>query len=152
MSEDGLGELTIRAPREGDFEAWFALYQPYALAVESPVTPSIAEVMWQWILRNEHRIEAIVAERDGELVGFAHFRPFPRTLDANEACFLDDLFVADGERGKGTAVALIERLKQISSARGWTHVRWVTGEENKRAQRFYNKFAEDMKLLTYRVF
>jgi len=146
------GELRIRAPREGDYERWFTLYEQYARDVQSPIDRDIARNVWRWILDRTHPVEAIVAERnDDQLVGFAHFRRFPRTLDANEACYLDDLFVHEGDRGTGTARALIDEIVRISGTRGWTHVRWVTGAGNHRAQRFYNKFAEKTDLITYRV-
>jgi GNAT superfamily N-acetyltransferase len=116
-----------------------------------PVSRDAAVTVWSWILSSGHVVEAVVAERSGKLVGFAHYRSFPRTLDGNEACYLDDIFVSDDERGKGTARALIDEVERIASARGWTHVRWVTDEDNVRARRFYEKFAERTNLITYRV-
>ncbi len=83
----------IRPARDGDFEEWFTLYEPYSRIVESPVTREIGEGVWKWIVDPKHSLEALVAERNGRLVGFTHYRPFPRTLDANEACFLDDIYV-----------------------------------------------------------
>lgn len=144
-------QLRVRAPRKDEFEAWFRLYETYAVAVGSPVTRDIAVVIWRWISFNEHGVQALVAERDGTLVGFTHFRSFPRTLDANEACYLDDIFVTDDERGGGTARALVDAVVQIGASCGWTHVRWVTVKDNERAQRFYRKFAEDLELITYRI-
>lgn len=127
------------------------MYEPYSHAVESPVTREIAQGVWSWIHDPDHPVEAIVGERDGRLVGFTIYRPFYRTLDANEACFLDDLYVAESERGSGLARALIERVAEIAKARGWSHVRWVTTQENRRARGLYEKLATLMDLLTYRI-
>lgn len=80
-----------------------------------------------------------------------HYRPFYRTLDANEACFLDDLFVAPVERGSGLAQLLIARVAEIARERGWTHVRWVTTHGNGRARALYEKVATLQDLLTYRI-
>lgn len=119
--------------------------------MESPVTREIARGVWSWIHDPGHPVEAIVAERDGTLVGFTIYRPFYRTLDANQACFLDDLFVAESERGSGLGRSLIERVVQIAKERGWSHVRWVTTQENGRARGLYEKVATLMDLLTYRI-
>lgn len=119
--------------------------------MESPVTREIASGVWGWIHDPAHAVEAIVAERGSKLVGFTIYRPFYRTLDANQACFLDDLFVAESERGSGLARSLIARVAQIAKERGWSHVRWVTTQENARARGLYEKVATLMDLLTYRL-
>jgi len=107
--------------------------------------------VWAWILDPQHPVEAIVAERAGALVGFTIFRPFYRTLDANEACYLDDIYVAQAERGTGLARQLIERVVEVARERGWTHVRWVTTNGNRRARGLYEKVAKPRDLLTYRI-
>ena len=127
------------------------MYRPYSIAVESPVSREIAQGVWTWIVDPSHPLEAVFAERNGKLVGFTHFRPFPRTLDYNEACFLDDLYVTESERGSGLARQLIENLVRIARERDWTHVRWVTTEGNKRARGLYEKVAENMELVTYKI-
>jgi ribosomal protein S18 acetylase RimI-like enzyme len=88
---------------------------------------------------------------DDELCGFTHFRPFPRTLDGNEACFLDDLWVTESHRGTGLAEALIDQVRAIARQRGWSHVRWVTDMKNAPARALYERIAEDAGLVTYRI-
>lgn len=134
------------------FDAWFALYERYASETGEAVDLRIARIVWQWLLSGSHRVEGIVAVRGGELVGFAHYRPFPRTLDGNEACFLDDLFVAAAHRGKGLARRMIERVCDIAAAKGWSEVRWVTAESNRNAQAVYERLAQRSDLLTYRIY
>ncbi len=131
--------------------AWRAEYKRYAEVLGSPVDDAIATTVWSWLLAKTHGVEAILAIDGERLVGFAHFRPFPRTLDGNEAGFLDDLWVTETHRGNGLAEALIEELCAIARRRGWTHVRWVTEEANDRAQRLYERVAMQMDLRTYRI-
>lgn len=151
MATDQIEAYTFRTPKTEEFEAWFALYEPYSHAVESPVTREIARSVWNWIQNRTHGIESIVALREGRVVGFVHYRPFPRTLDANEACFLDDLYVIESERGSGLAQLLIAQVVDAAKQRGWTHVRWVTTNGNQRARGLYEKVASLMDLLTYRI-
>ena len=131
--------------------AWRAHYLRYAEAVNSPADDAIATTVWSWLLAHAHGLEGIVALDGDEIAGFAHFRPFPRTLDGNEACFLDDVWVAERHRGRGVAQALIAEVATIARQRGWTHVRWVTETDNLAGQRVYEKVAKRMDLLTYRL-
>lgn len=144
-------DYELRAAVPHDFEAWYALYAPYAVLMGDPVTPAIGQTMWRWILDPHNSIEAILASRGCELVGFVHYRPFPRTLHGNNACYLDDLYVADAHRGSGLAQRLIEAVGAVAKERGWSHVRWVTGEDNARAQRLYNRIAKRIDILTYQL-
>ncbi|GAC1393539.1 MAG: GNAT family N-acetyltransferase [Vulcanimicrobiaceae bacterium] len=141
----------LRKPHKDEFDAWYALYEPYSHDVESPVNPDIGRSMWEWIHDPHHAVDAVVAVREGRLVGFTHYRPFPRTLDGNEACFLDDLYVAPSERGSALAKKLIENLVRIARESGWTHVRWVTTQGNARARKLYDRVAEQMDLITYKI-
>jgi GNAT superfamily N-acetyltransferase len=107
--------------------------------------------VWSWLLAGTHRIEGVLAIDGDRLAGFTHFRPFPRTLDGNEACFLDDLWVSEPYRGTGLARALIARVCDVAAERGWSHVRWVTERHNTRARRLYERIAENGQLETYRI-
>jgi len=131
--------------------AWREHYGRYAAALGEPVDDAVAATVWSWLLARTHGVEAVLAIEGDELAGFAHFRPFPRTLDGNEACFLDDLWVAESHRGTGLGRALIEHVCTIARERGWTEVRWVTTADNTRAQRLYDRIATNANLLTYRM-
>ena len=133
-------------------EAWRAHYLRYSAALGEHADDAIAATVWAWLLARTHGVEGVLAiGDDGELAGFVHFRPFPRTLDGNEACFIDDLWVTEEQRGTGLAEALIDRVRATARARGWTHVRWVTDAKNARARALYDRIADDANLATYRI-
>lgn len=131
--------------------AWRDAYKHYAAALGEPVDDAIATTVWSWICARTHGIEGVAAIEEGRLVGFAHFRPFPRTLHGNEACFLDDLWVVETHRGSGVAERLIAHVGAIARERGWSHVRWVSESGNARAGALYDRIAEDWNLRTYRL-
>ena len=133
------------------FEAWRAHYLRYAAALGEHADDAIAATVWSWLLARTHGVEGILAVAGDELAGFVHFRPFPRTLDGNEACFIDDIWVTEAHRGTGLAQALIDRVRTTARERGWTHVRWVTEANNARARALYDRVAEDANLVTYRI-
>jgi ribosomal protein S18 acetylase RimI-like enzyme len=150
MPEDSRTTFEPVSPRR--YGAWRAHYLRYAAALGEHANDTVAETVWSWLLARTHGVEGILAiGQDDELVGFVHFRPFPRTLDGNEACFLDDVWVTESHRGTALAEALIDRVRAIARERGWTHVRWVTDARNARARALYDRIAEDARLVTYRV-
>ena len=116
------------------------------------VDDRISGIVWSWLLYGTHRLGAILAvsgERD--VVGFAHYRPFPRTLHGNEACYLDDLYVAPAFRRLGIAEALVHQVRRIAGEQGWSEVRWVTTPENYGARRLYERLATRSDLITFRT-
>ncbi len=144
--------VTFEPVTPSRFDAWRAHYLRYAAALGENPDDAVAATIWSWLLARTHGVEGVLAIGDGdELVGFVHFRPFPRTLDGNEACFLDDVWVTESHRGTGLAQALIGRVRAIASDRGWTHVRWVTDATNARARALYERIAENASLVTYRI-
>ncbi|HEY0382079.1 MAG TPA: GNAT family N-acetyltransferase [Candidatus Elarobacter sp.] len=144
--------MTFEPVTPGRYDAWRAHYLRYAAALGENADQAVAATVWSWLLARTHGVEGILAVDDGgDLVGFAHFRPFPRTLDGNEACFLDDLWVTESHRGTRLAKALIDRVRAIALDRGWTHVRWVAQAKNARARALYDRIAEDACLVTYRI-
>ena len=105
--------------------------------------------VWTWLLDPAHEVDARIALLDGEPVGFTHFRPFARPLDANVGCFLDDLFVDPAHRAAGVATALIEAVADEARRRGWSVVRWITAAYNDRASRVYDRLATRTTWVTY---
>ncbi|MDQ6944343.1 MAG: GNAT family N-acetyltransferase [Candidatus Eremiobacteraeota bacterium] len=145
-------QVTFEPVTPRRYDAWRSHYLRYSEALGEHADDAIAATVWSWLLARTHGVEGVLAVGDeGELAGFVHFRPFPRTLDGNEACFIDDIWVTDSYRGTGVARALIDRVRALALERGWTHVRWVAEAKNVRARALYDRIAEDANLVTYRI-
>jgi GNAT superfamily N-acetyltransferase len=90
--------------------------------------------------------ECLLAEEDGNLLGFALFFRAYSTWLAAAVLFLEDLFVAPTSRGHGVGGALMRRLAAISLERGWKRIEWLVLDWNTPAQGFYAEHgAERMK-------
>ncbi len=139
----------FRAPIAADFESWLALYQKYAVDVKTTVDRDIARIVWAWFIDPHHPAKCVLVAGEEAVVGFAHFRSFPRTLNGNEAGYIDDLYVSPDHRGSGLARAVIEHVADIGARRRWSHLRWVVFEDNERARGLYDQIAERSDLLTY---
>lgn len=141
---------TVRAPTLSDFTPWRDLYDGYCRFYGRIPSQADAETVWGWLQDPEHAERALLAETAaGEIVGLAHFRPFPRPGDASIGCFLDDLFVSPASRGAGVADALLAAVRREAAVRGWSVVRWITADDNFRARSKYHQVAKRTMWVTY---
>jgi GNAT superfamily N-acetyltransferase len=88
----------------------------YGRAGPTALSPAIVESTWRRFLDPGEPVHALVAERDGELVGLAHFIFHRSTILLGDTCYLQDLFTAPVARGTGIGRALIEET--AARARG----------------------------------
>lgn len=144
-----MSELRIRPVAQDDRVAWAALFRGYRDFYALAPDDAVIETVWHWLMDPSHELEALVAERDGALVGIAHWRLFARPSRGGTAIFLDDLFTAPEARGRGIGRSLIGRLQEIAAREGLLEVRWITSETNTDAQRLYDRVAERVPFFTY---
>lgn len=141
--------MIIRPPTTDDRPEWERLYQGYAEFYRVDQTPAMRATVWGWLQDPAHQTKGLVAERDGRLIGLAHYRPFARPLSASTGGFLDDLYVSPDGRGSGAAQALINAIAAEGRQKGWTVIRWITAEDNYRARAAYDRLAEKTRWATY---
>ena len=83
--------------------------------------------------------ETLIAEDDGEAVGFALFFHNFSTFLAQPGLYLEDLFVVPGHRAEGIGRKLLERLAQIALDRGCGRLEWAVLDWNTDAIGFYER-------------
>jgi GNAT superfamily N-acetyltransferase len=143
--------VTVRPLAPADKPRWEVLFKGYADFYGVPQTPKMRETAWGWLHDPDHGSNCLVAEHDGDVVGFTHFRPFVSTLRAITNGFLDDLFVDPETRGSGAAQALIEAVVDVGRANGWGTIRWITADDNYRARGVYDRLATRTGWITYDI-
>lgn len=140
----------------GDRLAWEELARGYKAFYGTPTTDEEYEATWRQ-LRDEgsgfgclgaYLGDAPDAEPAGALAGIAHYLFHP-LIWYGDACYLQDLFVAEAARGQGAARALIERVAEMARSRGATRLYWTTQEGNARARRLYDKVARFNGFIRY---
>jgi GNAT superfamily N-acetyltransferase len=87
--------------------------------------------------------EAILAESDGEAVGFAVFYPTFSTFLAAPGLYLEDIFVEPVWRRHGVGRALFARLAEVAAARGCYALSWSVLDWNEPAIRFYERLGAE---------
>jgi GNAT superfamily N-acetyltransferase len=86
-------------------------------------------------------LEGVIAEREGQPVGFAVFFAGFSTFATKPHLHLEDLFVLPEERGNSVGQALLAQLARTALARGWSRVQWEVLDWNEPALRFYASLA-----------
>jgi GNAT superfamily N-acetyltransferase len=81
--------------------------------------------------------EVLIAEVDGEPVGFALFFTSYSTFLAQPGLYLEDLFVRPSARGAGVGTALLSALARIAVERDYGRFEWSVLDWNEPAIRLY---------------
>lgn len=145
-----MADITILPAEPRHRADWEELYAGYAAFYRVDQTPAMRATVWSWIQDPAHEVNGLVAEdAGGRPVGFAHWRRFARPLSASTGCFLDDLFVSPAMRGRRVADALLEHLRGMARAQGWSVVRWITADDNYRGRGVYDRLARRTMWITY---
>lgn len=110
----------IRPATVDDADTIVALVQALAIYEKEPL--SSVKLTADDIRRDgfgaEKRFEALIAELDGEPVGFALYFHNYSTWEGRAGLFVEDLFVLERARGHGLGRQLITALAAIADARG----------------------------------
>lgn len=103
-----------------------------------------AAALHQCCFGEPRRLELIVAEAEGEIVGYAtcllQFSPWL----ARDYLFLDDLYVSDAARNLGIGSHLMRHVGALALERG-VDVRWHVEHANLGAQKFYRALGAELK-------
>jgi GNAT superfamily N-acetyltransferase len=81
--------------------------------------------------------EVLIAEHDGDAVGFALFFHNFSTFEGKPGIYLEDLFVQPEARGLGAGKALLARLAWLAVERGCARLEWSVLDWNEPSIRFY---------------
>jgi GNAT superfamily N-acetyltransferase len=145
---------TTRPIAQTDYDQWRPLWDGYnkfygrdgATALPEEIT----QQTWRRFFDGAEPVHALVAEREGRIVGIVHFLFHRSTTLANDICYLQDLFTDAAARGGGIGRALIEAVYATARAAGSERVYWQTHETNAQAMVLYNAVAERSGFLVYR--
>ncbi|HXL89375.1 MAG TPA: GNAT family N-acetyltransferase [Streptosporangiaceae bacterium] len=130
-----------------DRGAWEELARGYKEFYQTPTSAEQYEAVWHQLMDGTE-FRAFGARLEGTLVGITHYFFHPAVW-YGEACYLQDLFVAEAARGQGAARALIERVAEAARDRGVSSLYWHTQEQNERARALYDKLASYKGFIRY---
>lgn len=147
------GVLEIRAIRRADYDDWRPLWDGYnafygrsgPTALPEPIT----HATWERFFEAAEPVEALVAEREGRVVGLAHYLYHRSTSRLRDVCYLQDLFTVAELRGLGIGRQLIQGVYAAARTAGCSRVYWQTQVSNQAGRALYDKVAEHRGFIVY---
>lgn len=140
--------IVVASIEPADRASWEELARGYKAFYRTPTPDERYEETWRSLHDAGSGFHGLGAYLDGALVGIAHYLMHP-LFWYGDACFLQDLFVAETARGHGAARALIGRVAETARSRGATRLYWTTQEDNHRARLLYDKVARFNGFIRY---
>ena len=144
-----VGSVFVRPALARDRAMWEVMFDSYREAAGLTPDREISDRLWGWILDPNHQVQALVADDGLALVGFAHYRRFPRPIMADECLYLDDLFTTVQARGRGVARALLDHLVELRDLESMAMLRWTTNPSNAAARKLYGTYGSIANSVTY---
>jgi GNAT superfamily N-acetyltransferase len=131
--------VSVREAHRADGAAILTLERELAdfERLEGPSETEGARLL-SWIF-DEERFHALVAERDGAIVGIAIYFFFPTSFRARPGLYLEDIVVSNAARGDGVGRALMAELARVAESRGCGRMEWAVLDWNERALDFYHR-------------
>jgi GNAT superfamily N-acetyltransferase len=138
----------------GEFDAWVELWHGYNAFYgrhgPTALPSEITRTTWQRFFDAYEPVHCLIAERDGQLLGLAHYIFHRSTIQIAPTCYLQDLFTSAAARGRGVGRALIEAVYDRARSANCGRVYWQTHETNLQAMRLYETVAERSGFIVYR--
>jgi GNAT superfamily N-acetyltransferase len=144
-------KVTIRPIEARDEARWRELWEGYCTFYERAPNEPVAKYTWARIMDPAVPVYAIVAEREGDVIGIANYLLHENTATLTPVCYLQDLFVDPARRSAGVGKQLIDWLLAEMKARDWARVYWNTRENNYRARGLYDKYVPHSGFVRYVV-
>ena len=143
----------VRAITKADRDAWTPLWDGYNAFYGregvSALAPAITQATWQRFFDPTEPVFALVALRQGELLGLTHYLYHRSTTRLELTCYLQDLFTAPQARGQGVARALIQGVYAAAQASGIHRVYWQTHQSNGAGRLLYDRVAQHLGFIVY---
>ena len=132
--------VTVRRAGATDRVVLARLLSDMQAHYRSPDPPGGASEMARLLTREgEHLPFALLAERDGTVLGLATLTPVLFGGAYEWELFLKDLYVTAEARGLGIGRALLVAMARIAVEHHYCRIDWTTDGINKGAQRLYDR-------------
>jgi GNAT superfamily N-acetyltransferase len=139
----------IRTLRASDRAQWRVLWDGYLRFYRQHLSEAVTETTFVRLIDPAAQPHALVAERAGTLLGFAHYLFHRSTWAVQDSCYLEDLFVAPEARGGGLGRTLIHAVYAAAERGEAGTVYWLTQEFNAPGRALYDTLARRTSFIRY---
>jgi GNAT superfamily N-acetyltransferase len=140
---------TIAPITPADRDDWLRLWAGYLAFYEEDLPQQVTDDVFARLAAGDGVHGAIARDVAGSAVGLVHWLLHPSTWATSPYCYLEDLFVAPGERGRGIGGALIAHVRE--QVPGAAKVYWLTRETNTTARALYDRVARSTGFVHYEI-
>ncbi len=131
-------EIEVRAAVPSDVAQIYSFIVQLAEYERAPEqVDGTPELLAQALFGAEPSAEALIAEIEGETVGFAVFHGTFSTWECRPGIWLEDLYVPPEHRRTGVGGVLLSHLARLTVERGCTRLEWNALDWNTPALDFY---------------
>jgi GNAT superfamily N-acetyltransferase len=136
--------VRIRPAAPEDVALIYALIRDLASYERAPdaVTGTV-ELLAEALFGERPSAEAVIAELDGQPVGFALFHGSFSTWECRPGIWLEDLYVPPSHRRRGVGEALLGHVARIAVERRCARLEWAALHWNTPALDFYAKLGAE---------
>lgn len=145
--------LKVRPVERTDYAAWRPLWDGYNAFYErsgpTALPEEITALTWERFFTASEPVHALVAVRDEQILGLAHYLFHRSTTRVHGVCYLSDLYTAQAQRGQGIGRRLIDAVYAAARDAGCSRVYWQTHSSNAAGRLLYDKLAEHRGYIVY---
>jgi GNAT superfamily N-acetyltransferase len=146
-------KLEVRSVQRDDFNHWRPLWDGYnafyGRSGPTALPDSITQTTWERFFNPIEPVFALVAVREGRLVGLAHYLFHRSTTKVEPVCYLQDLFTHPEQRGQGVGGALISSVYEQAKSADACRVYWQTQASNAPGRALYDRVAKHLGFIVY---
>jgi GNAT superfamily N-acetyltransferase len=135
--------VDVRRAGPGDAATVLAMVREIAAHEGHSEHVAGTEARWAEMLARPD-VVVLVADRDGEPVGYVSAVRRLHLWEARDILGLDDLFVREGYRDAGVGRLLMTELARLAAPEQLL-IRWEMQEDNLRAQQFYQRLGATLR-------
>lgn len=139
----------LRADRAQWQVLWDGYNAFYGRIGATALPEAITESTWERFFNPAEPVHALVAADGLRVVGLTHYLFHRSTTRLNDVCYLQDLFTAEDQRGRGVGRQLILAVYDAARAAGSSRVYWQTQVTNEAGRALYDKVARHMGFIVY---
>ncbi|WP_175923909.1 SDR family oxidoreductase [Burkholderia latens] len=145
-----LRRVEIKPVSPDDFDTWYPLWKGYQRFYDVDIPEAATRATWARFMDPTEPMHAALAVAGDDTLGLVHWLYHRSTWTTQDYCYLQDLFVADGARGRGAGRALVEHVYADARLREVPRVYWLTHRTNQNAMKLYDRIAERSDFVQYR--
>lgn len=131
--------FTVRKATENDINLIENLIKGLAAYEKRPQDMTATQEDLRYLLFEKNIATALIAELDGEPVGYAIYYPVFASFAAKAGVHLEDLFLKPEKRRSGLGTRFFAEVAEFVKQDGFSYIEWSCLDWNEPAINFYNK-------------